>query len=116
MQTFINPSPEIWPALCTRPQAELEFLENSVKNILARVQRSGDEAVRELTKQYDKADVTQLQLTQSENNCSCRNNARCNMLAERRTDSKGRNLYSRWLCPSFLYRVDARHSRKAGWL
>lgn len=66
MQTFINPSPEIWPALCTRPQAELEFLENSVKNILARVQRSGDEAVRELTKQYDKADVTQLQLTQSE--------------------------------------------------
>jgi histidinol dehydrogenase len=66
MQTFINPSPKTWPALCQRPQVELEFLENSVKNILARVQRSGDEALRELTKQFDKADVTEIQLSQQE--------------------------------------------------
>jgi histidinol dehydrogenase len=66
MQLFINPSPETWPALCVRPQVELEFLENSVKNILARVQRSGDEALRELTKQFDKADVTQIQVTEQE--------------------------------------------------
>ena len=66
MQIFINPSPETWPALCVRPQVELEFLENSVKNILARVQRSGDEALRELTKQFDKADVTQIQVTDQE--------------------------------------------------
>lgn len=66
MQLFINPSPETWPALCVRPQVELEFLENSVKNILARVQRSGDEALRELTKQFDKADVTQIQVTEKE--------------------------------------------------
>lgn len=68
MQTFINPSPKTWPALCLRPQVELEFLENSVKNILARVQRSGDEALRELTKQFDKAAVTTLQLSQQEIN------------------------------------------------
>jgi histidinol dehydrogenase len=66
MQTFINPSPKTWPVLCQRPQVELEFLENSVKNILARVQRSGDEALREFTRQFDKAEVTTLQLSQQE--------------------------------------------------
>lgn len=66
MQTFINPSPKKWPTLCQRPQVELEFLENSVKNILARVQRSGDDALREFTRQFDKAEVTTLQLSQQE--------------------------------------------------
>ena len=66
MQTFINPSPNTWPALCQRPQVELEFLENSVKNILARVQRSGDEALREFTKQFDKAEIKEIQLSQQE--------------------------------------------------
>jgi histidinol dehydrogenase len=66
MQTFINPSPKTWPVLCQRPQVELEFLENSVKNILARIQRSGDEALREFTRQFDKAEVTTLQLSQQE--------------------------------------------------
>lgn len=66
MQTFINPSPNTWPALCLRPQVELEFLENSVKDILTRVQRAGDEALRELTKQYDKTEINALQLSQRE--------------------------------------------------
>jgi histidinol dehydrogenase len=66
MQTFINPLPKTWPALCLRPQVELEFLENSVKNILARVQRSGDEALQELTKQFDKADINEFQLSPQE--------------------------------------------------
>lgn len=66
MQTFNNPSPKTWPALCQRPQIELEFLENSVKNILARVQRSGDEALREFTRQFDKATVNELMLSQQE--------------------------------------------------
>ncbi|MFN8334102.1 MAG: histidinol dehydrogenase [Cyclobacteriaceae bacterium] len=66
MQQFINPSPETWAELCARPQVELEFLENSVKNILARVQRSGDDALRELTKQLDRAEVKQLQVSEKE--------------------------------------------------
>lgn len=66
METFINPSFKTWQALSLRPQVELEFLENSVKNILARVQRSGDEALRELTKQFDKAHVNAIQLSQAE--------------------------------------------------
>jgi histidinol dehydrogenase len=66
MQQFNNPSPKTWPDLCARPQVELEFLENSVKNILARVQRSGDEALRELTSQFDRADIKQLQVSEDE--------------------------------------------------
>lgn len=66
MQQFINPSAKTWPELCARPQVELEFLENSVKNILARVQRSGDDALRELTKQLDRAEVKQLQVSEKE--------------------------------------------------
>lgn len=66
MQQFINPSPETWAELCARPQVELEFLENSVKNILARVQRSGDDALREFTRQFDRADVKQLQVSARE--------------------------------------------------
>lgn len=66
MQTFINPSPKAWAALSQRPQAELEFLENSVRNILERVKRSGDDALRELTRQFDKTELTALQVTEQE--------------------------------------------------
>lgn len=66
MQIVINPPKKTWPSLCERPQVELEFLENSVKNILARVQRSGDEALREFNMQFDRADVTTLQLSEKE--------------------------------------------------
>lgn len=66
MQTFINPSSKTWAALSLRPQVELEFLENSVKNILDRVKRSGDDALRELTKQFDKTEVTTLEVSQQE--------------------------------------------------
>jgi histidinol dehydrogenase len=66
MQTIINPSPKTWPAICQRPQVELEFLENSVRNILARVQRSGDEALREFTKQFDKAELTSIEVSKQE--------------------------------------------------
>lgn len=66
MQQFINPSQKTWPELCARPQVELEFLENSVKNILGRVQRSGDDALREFTRQFDRADVQQLQVSENE--------------------------------------------------
>lgn len=66
MEVFINPSPETWPALCQRPHVELEFLENSVRNILDRVKRSGDEALRALTKQFDKADLGPLTVSAEE--------------------------------------------------
>lgn len=61
-----NPSKDKWKKLCERPQLELEYLDSSVKNILARVKKSGDEAIVELTKQFDQVELTELQVTENE--------------------------------------------------
>ncbi|MEQ1587556.1 MAG: histidinol dehydrogenase [Cyclobacteriaceae bacterium] len=66
MKTINNPHKSQWPALCERPQIELDFLEGSVKNILNRVRKSGDDAVKELTLQFDKVLVGELQVTAQE--------------------------------------------------
>lgn len=66
MKTITNPPKSQWPALCERPQIELDFLEGSVKNILNRVRKSGDDAVRELTLQFDKVQVAELQVSAQE--------------------------------------------------
>lgn len=66
MKTIINPTRSQWPALCERPQIELDFLEGSIKNILNRVRKSGDEALKELTLQYDKVQINELRVSESE--------------------------------------------------
>jgi histidinol dehydrogenase len=63
MKVIINPPKSQWPALCQRPQIELDFLDGSVKNILNRVRKSGDEALKELTLQFDKVQISELQVT-----------------------------------------------------
>jgi histidinol dehydrogenase len=66
MKVIINPPKSQWPSLCQRPQIELDFLDGSVKNILNRVRKSGDEALKELTFQFDKVQVNELQVTTAE--------------------------------------------------
>lgn len=66
MKRAENPSRESWKALVQRPQLELGFLESAVRNILNRVKRSGDTALRELTLQFDKTELTNLQVTEQE--------------------------------------------------
>lgn len=66
MDTFINPLPETWVALCQRPQADSESLESSVNDILNRVKLSGDEALRELTKQFDQAALRSFEVSAEE--------------------------------------------------
>jgi histidinol dehydrogenase len=66
MKIVHNPAKEMWNALCQRPQMNLEFLEGSVKNILARVKTSGDAALRELTLQFDKIKLDALKVTDKE--------------------------------------------------
>ena len=66
MKIEINPSKDKWKKLCERPQLELEYLDSSVKNILARVKKSGDEALVEFTKQFDQVELTELQVTDKE--------------------------------------------------
>ena len=66
MKTLINPGQETWQELIKRPQLELEFLESSVRNTLNRVKLSGDLALRELTLQYDHANIENVAVTEKE--------------------------------------------------
>ncbi|MBI3217941.1 MAG: histidinol dehydrogenase [Bacteroidetes bacterium] len=70
MKVEINPARENWKTLCQRPQLELEYLEGVVNNILTRVKKSGDEALRELTKQFDGIALTNLAATTEEVNAA----------------------------------------------
>jgi histidinol dehydrogenase len=66
MKIYTDPSPDQWPSLCERPQLELGFLESSVRNIMNRVKHSGDDAIREITLQFDKVKLSTLQATPEE--------------------------------------------------
>lgn len=66
MNVYNDPPKEAWKELTERPQLELGFLESSVRNILNRVKKSGDQAIRELTLQFDKVEVKSLEVTVEE--------------------------------------------------
>jgi histidinol dehydrogenase len=66
MKIIRNPDRTQWPGLCQRPQLELEFLESAVRNVLNRVRTSGDDAIRELTLEFDKVSVEGPVATQEE--------------------------------------------------
>ncbi len=66
MKIFNNPPKETWPELSQRPQLELEFLDSAVRNLLNRVKKSGDSALRELTLQFDKVAIENLRVTDDE--------------------------------------------------
>jgi len=68
METFDNPPKEKWAELCNRPQIQNDFLQSTVQNILSRVKKSGDDALRELTAQFDKVVVNDLVVSPSEIN------------------------------------------------
>jgi histidinol dehydrogenase len=66
MNVYNNPGKEKWKELIQRPQLELGFLESSVRNILNRVKKSGDHAIRELTLQFDKVALQDLEVSEVE--------------------------------------------------
>lgn len=66
MKIFNNPPSSTWKELTQRPQIGLEFLESSVRNVLNRVKKSGDQALRELTLQFDKVSIDQLAVSAAE--------------------------------------------------
>jgi len=68
MNVYKNPVKETWNELVRRPQLELGFLESSVRNILNRVKKSGDQAIRDLTLQFDKVSLGDLEVTKEEMN------------------------------------------------
>ena len=68
MNVYNNPAKESWKELIQRPQLELGFLESSVRNILNRVRKSGDQALRELTLQFDKVNIEDIEVAKEEMN------------------------------------------------
>jgi histidinol dehydrogenase len=66
MKVFDNPARSEWNVLLQRPLAEAVKLEAIVSGILQQVKIKGDEAVRQLTREFDKAEVDQLLVTEAE--------------------------------------------------
>jgi histidinol dehydrogenase len=66
MKIYQNPSEETWSSLLERPQLALDFLESSVRNVLNRVKKSGDDALREFTFQFDKVSITDIRVSDTE--------------------------------------------------
>jgi histidinol dehydrogenase len=60
MNVFTNPPRNTWRALTLRPELELDYLESTVKNIFNRVKQSGDQALKEMTAQFDKVTISSL--------------------------------------------------------
>jgi histidinol dehydrogenase len=53
MEVIYNPKPESWKALCTRPQIDQELLDPRIRRILGDVQSRGDQALIDLTLEFD---------------------------------------------------------------
>ncbi|WP_276484428.1 histidinol dehydrogenase [Paraflavitalea pollutisoli] len=66
MKVFENPARSEWNSLLQRPVAEAAKLEAIVGDILQQVKARGDEAVKELTLRFDKAAITELQVSEAE--------------------------------------------------
>lgn len=61
-----HPNRSDWPALLRRPVIDSAKLDATVGEVLAAVQREGDPAVRRYTAQFDKVDVTHIQVSPEE--------------------------------------------------
>lgn len=60
------PNKEDWQTLLTRPTLNTESLNETVGKLLERVRVEGDKAIRELEKQFDKAELTDLKVSVEE--------------------------------------------------
>ena len=66
MQKFINPLTSEWKTLIDRPTASYDDLEDLVLKVFEQVEKRGDEAVFEYTKQFDKIQLQTLQVSPEE--------------------------------------------------
>ena len=58
MKKYINPSKTLWPQLTERVTADDAVIEERVKSILERVRTEGDKALKELSSEIDKVDLS----------------------------------------------------------
>jgi len=60
MKTYRNPKRSYWTSLCKRPNIDLSELQPMVQSVLDNVNRRGDDALIELTAEFDKVDLKSL--------------------------------------------------------
>ena len=58
MKKYINPSKTLWPQLTERVTVDDAVIEERVKSILERVRTEGDKALKELSSEIDKVDLS----------------------------------------------------------
>ena len=66
MKIFINPDKSTWRDLLKRPAFETASLEKTVSEILQSIQNEGDAAVKRFTAQFDKVEIENLQVSETE--------------------------------------------------
>jgi histidinol dehydrogenase len=66
MKVIDNPKKKEWKALCERPSLTTDFLDSSVKNIIERVKSGGDQALITLTAEFDRVQLSELELQKTE--------------------------------------------------
>lgn len=66
MKKVNNPSRSIWKDLIQRPQLNLEYLDGVVKKIIDDVKTNGDQAIKDLTLQFDHIQIENLLVSEQE--------------------------------------------------
>ncbi len=64
MKIYESPNPGEWDALTRRPASDLSKLEKSVREVMQRVQREGDAALREFTARFDGVELEDFAVTE----------------------------------------------------
>ena len=66
MKVYRYPTKEVWNEIVARPRLDLTKLNETVSTVLADIRQRGDEAVREYERKFDKAELTDLAVTEQE--------------------------------------------------
>ena len=65
MNKYYNPPKSIWKELIKRPTIKISFINKTIDYIFNLVQKKGDDAIRLLTKEFDKIDLTNNKVEES---------------------------------------------------
>lgn len=66
MDTYLNPPKELWKLICERPMMNSQVFESGVERIMRDVQKRGDRALKELTRDLDGCRLDDLRVSAAE--------------------------------------------------
>ena len=65
MNKYYNPPKSIWKELIKRPAIKISFINKTIDYIFNLVQKKGDDAIRLLTKEFDKIDLIENKISKN---------------------------------------------------